>query len=210
MTPRKVDKSAKREHIRLAALNIFAQKGLQNTRMIDIAQAADCGKTTLYDYYPGKDELTSEALGQVFESFVSNLKAELPAHSSAADKLAGVSSQIQQVYTESQIASGNLFAEFWAAAASNYAPHSALALQFRAVYRYYLELIATLFSDGITQGIFRNVDAEAFASAYLALHDGIYLQWLLEQRSFAFADRVNSACDLFLKQFQKSEAEKDQ
>jgi AcrR family transcriptional regulator len=210
MTPRKVDKSAKREHIRVAALRIFAQKGLQNTRMIDIARAADCGKTTLYDYYPGKDELTSEALGQVFESFVSNLKAELPAHSNAVEKLASVSSQIQQIYTASQIASGNLFAEFWAAAASNHAPHSALALQFRAVYRYYLEFIANLCSEGITLGVFRKVDAEAFASAYLALHDGIYLQWLLEQRSFAFADRVNTACDLFLKQFQKSEAEKDQ
>ena len=57
MTPRIVDREAKRKQILGAAMTVFARKGINDFRMIEIAEAANMGKGTLYEYFPSKDEL---------------------------------------------------------------------------------------------------------------------------------------------------------
>ncbi|RMF59539.1 MAG: TetR/AcrR family transcriptional regulator, partial [Calditrichaeota bacterium] len=49
MSPKVVDKTAKRQEILDAALRVFARKGFKNTKMIDIAEEARIGKGTIYE-----------------------------------------------------------------------------------------------------------------------------------------------------------------
>jgi AcrR family transcriptional regulator len=47
----------RRREIFNAAKNLFVEKGFNETSMREIAMAAQVGKSTLYDYFPSKDEV---------------------------------------------------------------------------------------------------------------------------------------------------------
>jgi AcrR family transcriptional regulator len=49
--------SRRRREIFDAATHLFAEKGFNETSMREIGEAAGIGKTTLYDYFPSKDEI---------------------------------------------------------------------------------------------------------------------------------------------------------
>jgi AcrR family transcriptional regulator len=49
--------SRRRREIQAAALRLFIKKGFTETSMRDIGEAAGAGKSTIYDYFPSKDEI---------------------------------------------------------------------------------------------------------------------------------------------------------
>ncbi|NPV76294.1 MAG: TetR/AcrR family transcriptional regulator [Anaerolineae bacterium] len=49
--------SRRRREIFQAAMHLFVEKGFNETSMREIAEAAGVGKSTLYDYFPTKDEI---------------------------------------------------------------------------------------------------------------------------------------------------------
>ena len=52
-----VDKTKKSEEIILAALKVFAEKGLSNSTIKEIAETAGIGKGTIYEYFKDKNEI---------------------------------------------------------------------------------------------------------------------------------------------------------
>ncbi|MCU0463299.1 MAG: TetR/AcrR family transcriptional regulator, partial [Anaerolineae bacterium] len=52
-----ITQKERREQILQAARTVFAQRGLAEARMDDIAQVSGLGKGTLYLYYKTKDDL---------------------------------------------------------------------------------------------------------------------------------------------------------
>ena len=71
MSPKIIDKKAKKEEILKAAIKVFAQKGVTNTKMVDIAETAGIGKGTIYEYFESKDDIFAEA----FHHFMEELNA---------------------------------------------------------------------------------------------------------------------------------------
>ncbi len=67
--PRKVDRQKKAEAIGRAALRIFREVGYHRTRMADIAQAADVGKGTLYEYFGDKADILRFVFDHYFAAF---------------------------------------------------------------------------------------------------------------------------------------------
>ncbi|MDO4553199.1 MAG: helix-turn-helix domain-containing protein, partial [Bacillota bacterium] len=61
-------RSDKRERILKAALGLVLERGLDETRVIDIARAAGVGKGTVYEYFPSKEALYLE----LFQEHVSS------------------------------------------------------------------------------------------------------------------------------------------
>lgn len=51
------EQAKRRREIFNAAVNIFLEKGFQETSMQEIAEVAGMGKSTLYDYFKTKDEI---------------------------------------------------------------------------------------------------------------------------------------------------------
>ena len=47
----------RRREIQRAAVDLFIQQGFNETSMQEVARAAGVGKSTLYDYFPSKDEI---------------------------------------------------------------------------------------------------------------------------------------------------------
>lgn len=67
--PKIVDKKKKAEAISDAALKVFREHGYNRTRMVDIAQMAEMGKGTLYEYFKDKGDILRFAFDQYFSVF---------------------------------------------------------------------------------------------------------------------------------------------
>lgn len=61
MSPKIVDKKAKKKLLFDAAIELFNEKGYDHTTMDDIAEKADVGKGTIYEYYSSKTDFIKEA-----------------------------------------------------------------------------------------------------------------------------------------------------
>ncbi|MDR0357781.1 MAG: TetR/AcrR family transcriptional regulator [Clostridiales Family XIII bacterium] len=59
---REESRQCKKERILDAAFRIFVERGYAQAKMCAIARRAGCGKSTLYDYFSGKDEIFDELL----------------------------------------------------------------------------------------------------------------------------------------------------
>ncbi len=59
--PKIVDKEAKRKKILEASMRVFAKKGVENTKMKDIAKSAGIGKGTIYEYFNSRDEILQKS-----------------------------------------------------------------------------------------------------------------------------------------------------
>ncbi|MBN2693554.1 TetR/AcrR family transcriptional regulator [bacterium] len=73
MSPKIVDKKAKKKIIMKHAIKIFAEKGYFQTKIIDIAKEAGIGKGTIYEYFRSKEEIISEAINMLMHSWMEKL-----------------------------------------------------------------------------------------------------------------------------------------
>ncbi len=60
----------RRNEMIAAARTIFARKGYAETTLEDVAELAEFGKGTLYNYFPNKEALFSSVLEDVFQGFL--------------------------------------------------------------------------------------------------------------------------------------------
>jgi AcrR family transcriptional regulator len=68
------------------ALELFAEKGYETTTLAEIAEAADVGPSTLYAYFPSKDDILFSAHDAVRQSARTRI-LERPAHEAVADAM---------------------------------------------------------------------------------------------------------------------------
>ncbi|NOG96398.1 MAG: TetR/AcrR family transcriptional regulator [Ignavibacteriae bacterium] len=59
----------KRREILLAAVDLFARNGFENTKLDDIAEASEFGKGTLYNYFHNKEEIYFASIKQIFDDY---------------------------------------------------------------------------------------------------------------------------------------------
>ena len=173
MAPRIVDRDAKRAHILMAATEVFSQKGFDATRMQDVARAAGVGKATLYEYFADKATLTMA----VFDAFMEHANAGLvaPTASTLRGQLLELAKQLQDMMAEGELLFP-LMVEFWRASVMS--PEAAVfQARFRAVYAQFDAWVVGLVEAAKARGEVRaEVDAERFAAAFDALHDGLAIQ----------------------------------
>lgn len=80
--------SKTRERLIEVASQLFVRKGVENTTMLDIANASEKGRRTIYTYFKNKKEIQQAIIERESEQMVSRLRkiAKSPA-GSAAEKL---------------------------------------------------------------------------------------------------------------------------
>ncbi len=85
MAKKKSDEDVKSEIIK-AARSLFMKYGYNKTTMEDIAKAAGKGKSTLYYYYPSKDDVMFEVLQSEVDALFKVLKERLVLFHTAKEK----------------------------------------------------------------------------------------------------------------------------
>ncbi|MCC8122994.1 MAG: TetR/AcrR family transcriptional regulator [Oscillospiraceae bacterium] len=69
-------KPKKKELLRIA-LDLFIEKGYENTTITEIMKAAGLTKAGMYHYFSSKEEMLDEAISSIIEQDISNLRREM-------------------------------------------------------------------------------------------------------------------------------------
>jgi AcrR family transcriptional regulator len=73
-----------------AAAELFAERGLENTKVEDVATATGVPKATLYYYFAGKEEILAFLLQDTLQQMADEVAIAVQAPDSAANRLAAV------------------------------------------------------------------------------------------------------------------------
>lgn len=179
--PISVDKVAKRQDIIQHAADVFSRTGYHATKIQDIADAAGIGKGTVYEYFRTKEELflaVYDAWMTAYENVVKERVAAAPDPISKVDAIRDSAVE----YYQSRAEQAPLLLEFWAHALRTDNP--AFLERVNATRHFLRDLGADLARQLVEAGWFTDMDADAFAQLETGISDGIFLAWVLEQRSF--------------------------
>jgi AcrR family transcriptional regulator len=201
--PRVVDKEQKKAEILKVAMQVFARNGVIKTKMIDIAEAAGIGKGTIYEYFSSKEEIFTEAYNQTFSAMESSLLEAVESIDDPVEKLDRmVELSLQHIIAENADFIGVMM-DFWAEGIRNKDHQILDILALHDIYSKYRRLIAGILTDGIEQGVFRNVDIHSLSAIMIAALDGFLLQWIMDRDLFDMKQVARTYLDTFLNGIKK-------
>lgn len=204
MSPKKIDKDAKKQQIIQAAMQVFSEKGVVNTKMIDIAKAAGIGKGTIYEYFKNKDDIFIN----LFEMFFSQIEQEivliLGKNTHPTEKL----KQFVSLTVNSLFNKNSNFAEImldiWAEGIRERKEKINQILDLRKIYSEYRNIISKILQDGIDKGCFKTMDTTLAASLFIGSLDGIMLQWLIQKDLFDLTTLTDNIISIFVSGIEKA------
>ena len=176
MSPRIIDKEEKKRQIIGAAIKVFAQKGLYNTKMSDIAVAAGIGKGTIYEYFKSKDDIFWGAFNLMMQEMETNMAKSLFAVTDPAEKLTAI---IKVFFSSLDVFrdSSYIMFDFWAEGIRKRDTKTDILLI--DIYNKYRTVFASILEEGNEKGYFVDIDTNIVASIILGAMDGLILQWIL-------------------------------
>lgn len=192
MAPKIVDKETKKGEILQAAMSQFAQKGVLNTKMADIARAAQIGKGTIYEYFRSKEEIVRT----VFESFHSSadqlVKQLEPSGLKPDEKLRKLIENSMHQFLHEGADFAEILMDFWAEGVRTKNREITGLFDLEKLYSQYRTAISGILLEGVEQGCFKEINTFAIASAIIGAMDGIMLQWILNRNLINISDVTNS------------------
>jgi AcrR family transcriptional regulator len=199
MSPRVVDRRAKRREILDAAIRVVASRGMRDVTMTDIAGAAGVGKATIYEYFSGKDEIYSAVIHEYLERASTAAAKEMFAARTAREKLSALlGAWLRSTLDESDDLI-MLFLDVWTEAIRGGSRGGEDAAHLRDVFHEYRSFVASILQEGMDTGDLRKMDAMTLAGALLATFDGVMLQWLLDRDGVDVARTVDTILDVVWK-----------
>ncbi len=149
-----------------AAADLFARSGYQGTSIKDIAAAVDLGESTLYGYFPGKQEILLAILNQQVEmvdSLLTHLN-ELKDRESFVNLIDTIMEKISANLVYNRV----MFAEAWV---------NDEVLRVFVITRWLpvMGILQNFISEKIASGLFRPIDPELAARMIIATFIGALL-----------------------------------
>lgn len=178
--PKIVNKAEKKEKLVQAAIPIFAKHGYRDTKMSDIAIAAEVGKGTLYEYFDSKDALFLGAFELWFSTFVDQLEYTSSKDDNAYDTLINFFDQYFQTIEE-YVDIYYIYFDFWSEMTRN--PNlnkNSISKEYQCL----RDLIMNILEQGTKQQIFQEMEHLSVSISLLAVAEGILVQWLFDQSVF--------------------------
>jgi AcrR family transcriptional regulator len=145
------EQSKRRREIFNAAVNVFLKKGFQETSMREIAETAEMGKSTLYDYFKTKDEIIVFIFEEELKDLTSRAQ-KIALQNTRADKRLR---QVMEMHLEFLTENKSLFMRLSIEAQRLRLESQKRIQEGRHVYQ---DLLKDLVEEGIREGTFRKVD----------------------------------------------------
>ena len=183
-----------------AASNVFSRIGFHAANVSDVATEAGVSQGTIYHYFKSKDDLFMAVFeAWETESFYQEVHAAAVGSASAAEQLRQLAYGIGVRMAEArELLPANV--EFW----SHIYRNAAIKESFRQIFSGLRTTLAKLIQDGIAQGEFVSIDPNAAASLFIAIYDGLILQWLADPKSMDWKKESKTLVDLMLHGLLKS------
>jgi TetR/AcrR family transcriptional regulator, fatty acid metabolism regulator protein len=181
----------KREAILKAATGVFAQNGYFNSKVSDIARAANIADGTVYLYFKSKEEILHSIFDRNMSEGIAQVKAQLAVCKTPQEKLRcvarlhlarlGADRDLAIVFQVELRGSTKFMEEFSAAGFADY-----------------LNLITEIIADGQRDGVFReNVHAKVCAKILYGALDEMATNWILSERNDRLEPMADAVLDIF-------------
>jgi AcrR family transcriptional regulator len=170
--PAAIDDPRKLEILQ-ATWRLIAERGYHEVRVADIARAVGTSTGTVHYHFPGKQDVLVEALRYCVEQAFSRQSRELRKLSDSRARLLKLI-DLQLPRAGHVRDEWSVWAQFWAEAALR----PELRPAHNDFYGRWREAVVRIVGRGIDEGVFREVDADAFALHLSALTDGLAIQVL--------------------------------
>ncbi len=186
-----------------AALEIFVRKGYHGTSVEEITRKVGLSKGALYAHFSSKGELLLRIIDEFKVSFIGGMaKALEQVEGDALDKINSVVSFNSRFAEENQDLC--VFLTFLTTelnADVDFEP------ALKSTYREYQKIISEIIRQGIRQRLFKKeLDPEIVALTFMALHDGVLHQWVLNRYHLDGKLYVRTFRELFLHGLVREEA----
>jgi AcrR family transcriptional regulator len=168
LTPRPSLADERRPAILAAAAEVIRERGLEQTRVADVATRAGTSAPSVLYWFASKGELLSEALTNAEERFYAELSSELAALPGARERLV----RMMESWTGEGDYDAALWIELWARSLRD----PELAATRRALDRRWRDAIAAIVREGQESGEFGPGDPDDLALLLCGLLDGLMVQ----------------------------------
>src|SRR6202162_1480848 len=183
--------TGKRESILRAATRVFARNGYFNSKVADIARAADVADGTVYLYFKSKEEI----LHSIFDQ---NMAEAIAADRELIEKLSDPREKLRRIATlhlERLGADRDLAVVFQVELRGS----TKFMEEFSAAgFAEYLGLIRSTIEEGQRAGVFRaELNAKVAAKILFGALDEMATNWILSRRRYKLPPMVDIVLDIF-------------
>jgi AcrR family transcriptional regulator len=185
MSPRPSTAHVRRPAILTAAAEVISERGVQNTRISDVAERAGTSAPGVLYWFPSKDALLAEALTFSDDRFYASLPDELAGFETATDRL----TRLIELWPAEGDGETVLWLELWVRALRD----PKLRTTRERLDRRWREVIAEVIREGQATGEFGGNDADEEALLLGAVMDGYAIQLALGDPAVS-TDTVRRHC----------------
>ena len=168
-------RQARRQQILTAAFSCFARDGFHGTTMKDICEEADLSPGAVYNYFDGKDDIIrahAEGSQDSLDALSEGIDRDQPAPQVLADFVERLGAFVEQP-GDAEAGGHQARVRLWGEALSVPEIHELLENNQND----FVDHVAEMVREGQDDGTIRaDLDAEAFARALMAFHQGMVLQ----------------------------------
>ncbi len=191
--PRPDVSEERRKQILDAAVQVFAERGLHEARMDDIAERSGLSKGALYLYYKSKDAIIAALMRQFFKFGMRDLQRLREGEGPVSERLLAYTRHVA-AEMQRMLAVASLAWEFYAIAARQ----KVVREYFKAYFSEYRQALAALIQIGIDRGEFRAVDAEQVAITITGLYEGLALLAVVDANAAQWSQQAEASLRLLL------------
>lgn len=199
--PKVIDKKVKKQHIVEAAMKVFARKGVANTKMVDVAEAAGVGKGTIYEYFKSKEDIFAEAFRHFMEQMDTVMAKRLFKIYDPIEKLKALICGWVEVVQETSFDFMEIMMDFWAEGVR--LRQKTTAFDLKKMYEDYRRMIVEILEEGISKGKFCPMNTTIVASILIGASDGLMLQWIMDHDLFKLDEAAEMLTQSFIQGLKK-------
>lgn len=201
--PKTVDREQKKDMILKAAMRLFARKGIADTKMEEVAKAAEIAKGTIYEYFKSREELLNLSFNYLLVLMNKLVRQRMAEATSPKEKIeAGFMAYLDTVALgiEDYV---QILPDLWAYGLRDKESDTEMMFDLSWIYHQFRDQYSEALKAGISGGVFRDMDTDAMASSITAAADGLYLQWMADRANFDLKKTADAFIKLFLSGIRK-------
>src|SRR5580765_6077715 len=184
--------TGKRELILKAATRVFARNGYFNSKVADIARAADVADGTVYLYFKSKEEILRSIFDQNMAEAIDSGRKLIEDIRDPREKLR----RIARLHLERLGADRNLAVVFQVELRGS----TKFMQEFSAAgFAEYLDVIRRTIADGQAAGVFRSdIKPVVAAKIFYGALDEMVTNWVLSNKSYPLAPMAGEVLKVFM------------
>jgi AcrR family transcriptional regulator len=199
--PKIVDKKEKRERILEAAISVFAKKGTAKAKAADIAESAQIGKGTIYEYFKSKEELTAAAFDYVIKKAENTVALRLSTIKDPWEKLVAYLRVWKDILQGEFKDYMEIMLDFWAEGIRTKNDSSLFSLE--KIYDENRAVLKSILDECMAQEKICPVNTLVVSSIIIGTLDGLMIQWIMQPEILDVQESLHELEHLILRGLKK-------